>query len=88
MTTIKTPSACRAGLAVAIAGSLCAGTAKAQLAGHNVILVHGFQQEDLADPHSAVLPNHLSQARMTALFQPTPPAVQPPQQASIPARTA
>lgn len=43
-------SACKAALAVAIAGGLFAGTAQAQLAGHNVVLVHGFQQEDLADP--------------------------------------
>ncbi len=50
MTTIKTLSACMAGFAVAIAGSLFAGTAQAQLAGHNVILVHGFQQKDLANP--------------------------------------
>ena len=43
-------SACKTALAVAIAGGLFAGTAHAQLAGHNVILVHGFQQEDLANP--------------------------------------
>ena len=36
--------------AAALTGSLFAGSASAQLAGHNVILVHGFQQEDLANP--------------------------------------
>ncbi len=50
MKTTKIGSACKTALAVAIAGSLFAGTAQAQLAGHNVILVHGFQQEDLANP--------------------------------------
>ena len=50
MKTTKIGSACKAALAVAITGSLFAGTAQAQLAGHNVILVHGFQQEDLANP--------------------------------------
>jgi hypothetical protein len=44
-------SACKVALtAAAITGSLFAGNASAQLAGHNVILVHGFQQEDLANP--------------------------------------
>lgn len=44
-------SACKAALAaVAITGGLFAGSASAQLAGHNVILVHGFQQEDLSNP--------------------------------------
>ncbi|MBW7470099.1 hypothetical protein QQF73_08385 [Marinobacter sp. M216] len=50
MTTTKIGNACKAALAVAITGSLFAGTAQAKLAGHNVILVHGFQQEDLANP--------------------------------------
>ncbi|MBW4933444.1 hypothetical protein [Marinobacter sp. F4206] len=50
MTTTMIGSACKAAVAVAITGSLYAGTAQAQLAGHNVILVHGFQQEDLANP--------------------------------------
>lgn len=36
--------------AAAITGGLFAGNASAQLAGHNVILVHGFQQQDLSDP--------------------------------------
>lgn len=47
----KTESAWKATLAAAaITGSLFAGPASAQLAGHNVILVHGFQQQDLSDP--------------------------------------
>ena len=50
MKTTKIGNACKAALAVAITGSLFAGTAQAQLAGHNVILVHGFQQQDLANP--------------------------------------
>ncbi len=36
--------------AAAITGGMFAGNASAQLAGHNVILVHGFQQQDLSDP--------------------------------------
>ncbi len=48
-TTMK--SACKAALTVAtMTGGLLAGQASAQLAGHNVILVHGFQQQDLSDP--------------------------------------
>ena len=50
MKTTKIGNACKAALAVTITGSLFAGTAQAQLAGHNVILVHGFQQQDLANP--------------------------------------
>ncbi|MBW0146477.1 hypothetical protein [Marinobacter arenosus] len=50
MTTTMIGSACKAAVAVTITGSLFAGSAQAQLAGHNVILVHGFQQEDLANP--------------------------------------
>ena len=47
----KTESAWKATLAAAaITGSLFAGPASAQLAGHNVILVHGFQQQDLSAP--------------------------------------
>lgn len=49
MKTIK-KVACNTAIAVSVTGSLFAGTAHAQLAGHNVILVHGFQQEDLANP--------------------------------------
>ncbi|WP_289102207.1 hypothetical protein [uncultured Marinobacter sp.] len=37
-------------LAVALAGTLFAGAAQAQLAGHNVILVHGFMMDDLSNP--------------------------------------
>lgn len=40
----------KAALAATITGALLAGPAQAQLAGHNVVLVHGFQQEDLANP--------------------------------------
>lgn len=43
-------SACKTALAVAITGGLLTGPAQAQLAGHNVILIHGFQQDDLANP--------------------------------------
>lgn len=50
MTTMKLGSACKTALAVAVTSSLFVGSAQAQLAGHNVILVHGFQQEDLANP--------------------------------------
>lgn len=50
MTTTKNRNACKIALATALATSMTAGTAQAQLAGHNVILVHGFQQEDLATP--------------------------------------
>jgi hypothetical protein len=49
MTTRNIGSACKTALAVALTGGLFAGTAQAQLAGHNVILIHGFQQEDLAN---------------------------------------
>src|SRR5690554_5270338 len=49
MTARKIERACKTALAVALTGGLFAGTAQAQLAGHNVILVHGFQQEDLAN---------------------------------------
>ncbi|WP_349557801.1 hypothetical protein [Marinobacter sp. NFXS9] len=37
-------------IAVALMAATCSTGALAQLAGHNVILVHGFQQEDLASP--------------------------------------
>ncbi|MGO1501756.1 MAG: hypothetical protein ACTHWH_10815 [Marinobacter sp.] len=50
MTTKTTRNVCKIALASALASSMMAGTAQAQLAGHNVILVHGFQQEDLAIP--------------------------------------
>lgn len=50
MTKTKNRNACKIALATALATSMTAGTAQAQLAGHNVILVHGFQQEDLATP--------------------------------------
>ena len=50
MTTMNLGTACKAALGIAVAGGLFAGSAQAQLAGHNVILVHGFQQEDLANP--------------------------------------
>ncbi|TGN41490.1 hypothetical protein [Marinobacter confluentis] len=47
----RTGSAWKAALAAAaMTGGLFAGNASAQLAGHNVILVHGFQNQDLADP--------------------------------------
>lgn len=50
MKTRKIGSACKAALAVAVAGSLFAGSAQAQLGGHNVILVHGFMMDDLSNP--------------------------------------
>lgn len=50
MSTTKNKRACKAALAVALLSGLLAANAQARLAGHNVILVHGFQQEDLADP--------------------------------------
>ncbi|HAC27890.1 MAG TPA: hypothetical protein DCF82_08765, partial [Marinobacter hydrocarbonoclasticus] len=37
-------------LATALAGGLFATGASAQLAGHNVILVHGFMMDDLSNP--------------------------------------
>ena len=40
----------KAAMALTAGGMVWAGSAQAQLAGHNVILVHGFQQEDLASP--------------------------------------
>lgn len=40
----------KATLALAVAAACCSTTTLAQVAGHNVILVHGFQQEDLASP--------------------------------------
>lgn len=46
----KTVQACRQALTVTAAATLLAGNAHAQLAGHNVILVHGFQMEDLSNP--------------------------------------
>lgn len=36
-------------LAVALAAAFCSTAAMAQVAGHNVVLIHGFQQEDLAN---------------------------------------
>lgn len=39
-----------AALSLAMAGTLCASGAQAQLAGHNVILVHGFMMDDLSNP--------------------------------------
>ncbi|MBD3640581.1 MAG: hypothetical protein HUJ18_06260 [Marinobacter sp.] len=50
MTTRTEQSACKTGLAIAMAGSLFAGSAHAQLGGHNVILVHGFMMDDLSNP--------------------------------------
>ncbi|MBK1885906.1 hypothetical protein [Marinobacter sp. DY40_1A1] len=50
MKTKMTRNACKITLAAALTSSMIAGTAQAQLAGHNVILVHGFQMEDLATP--------------------------------------
>ncbi|WP_235937701.1 hypothetical protein [Marinobacter caseinilyticus] len=38
------------GMAALLATSLLSTSANAQLAGHNVVLVHGFQQEDLSSP--------------------------------------
>lgn len=49
MTIKTTRNALTAAGAAVLAGSMLAGTAQAQLAGHNVILVYGFQQEDLAN---------------------------------------
>ena len=50
MTIVNLGTAGKAVLAIAVTGGLYAGSAHAQLAGHNVVLVHGFQQEDLANP--------------------------------------
>lgn len=50
MTASKLGKTGKAALAATITGALLAGPAQAQLAGHNVVLVHGFQQEDLANP--------------------------------------
>lgn len=50
MTTKKIRSAGNLALATVLTSGLMAGSAHAQLAGHNVILVHGFQMEDLASP--------------------------------------
>lgn len=50
MTTKKTGCLKKAVLSTAIAGAMLAGSASAQLAGHNVILVHGFMMDDLANP--------------------------------------
>ncbi|KPQ30407.1 MAG: hypothetical protein HLUCCX14_02300 [Marinobacter excellens HL-55] len=36
-------------LSLALAGGLMATNAQAQLAGHNVILVHGFMMENLSE---------------------------------------
>lgn len=50
MTTTKIRSVYSAALATAFVSAMMAGNAQAQLAGHNVILVHGFQPEDLTAP--------------------------------------
>ena len=50
MTTTKTRFAYKVALATALTSAMMAGTAQAKLAGHNVILVHGFQPEDLQTP--------------------------------------
>ncbi|MGM0767404.1 MAG: hypothetical protein ACQEV6_05225 [Pseudomonadota bacterium] len=54
MKTLMKGKARKAALAVTLGSAVCAGTAQAQLAGHNVILVHGFQQEDLANPPASL----------------------------------
>ncbi|WP_166259539.1 hypothetical protein [Marinobacter salicampi] len=51
MKSTKTTLTRKTLLATAVmSASLFAASTSAQLAGHNVILVHGFQQEDLSDP--------------------------------------
>ena len=50
MTIEKNRYAYSLALVTALTTGMMAGTAQAQLAGHNVILVHGFQPEDLEAP--------------------------------------